>query len=243
MIVPTDISPIDYQKETNEFIFVTAEFILRVNYQSKYIQLETPNKLAFMRSFDFIKKPTEEFETIEFGVVEWIRSAIAWDKKKSKPKDRSKPYSFQVEGITYSGTFNPRTNNITIRLPEKTIVCKRDSITTDFPEVQYMEHGQLVTKITTNIISKIQRSKNEVKTKHNQNLPLEFKPETITAGENTYKFAYLIDRDLALLMIPAREIQANLLLIETDAPELSELHKGMLYDLLRSIVYEKSSSN
>jgi hypothetical protein len=41
--------------------------------------------------------------------------------------------------------------------------------------------------------------------------------------------------------ITFREIKANLLLIETDAPELAELHQGMLYDVIRDVVYENTT--
>jgi len=70
-----------------------------------------------------------------------------------------------------------------------------------------------------------------------------FKPEPIVIGDNRYEFDYLEDLDVALLVIPNREIQVNLLLIETDAPEWAELHQGMFYDMIRSVVYEKSPSN
>ncbi|MFT6501514.1 MAG: hypothetical protein ACJASQ_001626 [Crocinitomicaceae bacterium] len=241
MIVPTDISPIDYLKESNEFIFVTAEFILRVNYESKYFDLETPEKLVYRRSFEFIKEPSEDFEIIDFGIVEWIRSAVKWNKTKSSVQDHSKHYSVEVEGIIYEGIFNSKNSDITIRIPEKTIICKRESITTDFPEIQHMEYGQLISRITTNIIQKMQRLNQEERVTYHPSLPLEFRPKSITIGENSYGFDYLTDSDLALLMIPFREIKANLLLIETDAPELAELHQGMLYDVIRDVVYENTT--
>jgi|GEM_PF-2468164 len=242
MIIPTDISPIDYTKSNNEFIFIIAEYILRVNYESKYFELETPNKLAFRRSFDFIKNPTEEFETIDFGIVDWIKQAIKWNKTKSAEKGRFVNYSVEVEGIIYEGIFNTKTSDITIRIPERTIITKRESITTDFPEIQFIEHGQLITSISTDIVSKMQLS-NQKESKQTFKLPLEFKPKSITIGDNIYLFDYLIGCDIALLVTPYREIQANLLLLETDAPELTELHKGMLCDVIRSVVYEKSPSN
>ena len=242
MIIPTDISPIDYLKDSNEFVFVTAGFILKVNYEKEVFELQTPDKLAFHEHFELLKSPPEWFDTIDFGLVDWVRIATNWSNEKSRPRDASEPYSFEVEDVIYKGRFNPRTNNLSLTIPGKTIICKRGSITTDYPEVQFMDYGQLITSITSVIIGKMKEEGIIDKASYPPSLPLVFKPESIVIGENTYEFGYCTDLDLALLIIPEREIQANLLTIETDALELTELHQGMLFDMIRSVVYEKSPS-
>ena len=243
MIVPDLITPIDFDKNTNEFIFILENYILRINYEDKLFELQTPNQLAYNESFEFIKSPPEWFDTIiDFGLVEWIRKAIAWNKTKSQPQDITKPFSFKVEGIIYTGTFNPRTNELSLSIPSKTIICRRDSITTDFPEIQFIENGELITKVTDIIIDKIKSGSSKKDLDYPPSLPLVFRPETIIAGYRMFDFDYNVELDLALLMIPDREIQANLLTIETDARELAELHQGMLCDVIRSVVYEKSIS-
>ncbi len=242
MIIPTDISPIDFLKDSNEFIFVTAGYVLRVNYVDQYFELETPDKLAYHENFDLLKSPPEWFETIEFGVVEWIRIAINWSEEQPHPKDSREPFSFKVEGVVYKGLFNPRTKELSLSIPNKTIICRRDSITTDFPELQFMENGELITKVTDIIINKIKSGSSKEDLDYPPSLPLVFRPETIIAGYRMFDFDYKVELDLALLIIPEREIQANLLTIETDALELAELHQGMLYDMIRSVVYEKSPS-
>lgn len=243
MIVPTNISPIDYLERSNEFIFVTAQFILRVNYESRHFELETPNETSYHNSFEYIEAPSEEFETLDFGLIKWIKLAINWDKSKALPNNNLKLFSFEVEGITYKVKFNARTHDIILKIKGKTIFCKRDLLTDEFPELQYIEFGRLITEITTLVVNKMLKQKKETKELSASNLPLELNLETIQIEDNTYKFDYLADFDLVLLSIPTREIQANLLLIETDAPELAELHQGMLYDMIRSVVYEKSPSN
>lgn len=242
MIIPTDIRPIDYLKGSNEYIFVTAGFILRVNYVDRHFELETPNKLAYYENFDLLKSPPEWFETIDFGIVDWIRAAINWNSEQPLPENNTVPFSFKVEGVVYSGTFNPRTNNLSLWIPAKTIVCRRDAITTEFPEIQFLDRGELISKVTDIIIDKIKSDQSSENADYPPVLPLVFRPETIVAGYRMYDFDYNAELDLALLILPEREVQANLLTIETDALELAELHQGMLYDMIRSVVYEKSPS-
>lgn len=243
MIVPADISPIDYLKYSNEYIFVTAEFTLRVNYVFRYFELETPEKNSYHEDFEFLKSPPEWFETIDFGIVEWIRIAVNWNDNKPLPPDERKSFFFEIEGARYEGWFNPSTNAISLIVPGKTIVCRRDSLTTDFPDVQFMEKGELITKVTDIIIDKIKSGQPPENADQTFELPLVFNPTTIIVGFRMYDFDYNVDLDLALLIIPERQIQANLLLIETDAPELTEMHDGMLCDIIRSVVYEKSHSD
>ena len=69
------------------------------------------------------------------------------------------------------------------------------------------------------------------------NLPIVFSPKSILIDENKYEFDYIAVLDLALLAIPKRELQANLLLIESELPELAEMHEGMMYDVIRSALY------
>lgn len=241
MIVPTDIRPIDYSKGSNEHIFITAGFILRVNYASRYFELETPNKLAYHEDFELLKSPPEWFETIDFGVVDWIRAAVNWNSEQPLPKNNFVPFSFEVEGVVYSGVFNPSTNNLSLWIPAKTIICRRDAITSEFPEIQFMERGELITKVTDIIIDKIKSVQPSENADYPPILPLVFRPKTFIAGYRMFDFDYNVDLDLALLIIPEREIQVNILTIETDAIELAEMHHGMLCDMIRSVVYEKST--
>ena len=242
MIVPTDINPIDYLKDSNEFVFVTAEFILKVNYEDQVFELQTPDKLSYYEPFELLKSPPEWLDIIDFGIVEWISKAVNWNDKQLLPPDTSKPFSFEVDGLIYEGMFNAKTSEISLRIPGSTILCKRDSIVSDFPMLQFIDHGRLISKLTTSIISKMKRSKQADKTSYPPSLPIVFRPESIIIDDNTYGFDYLIEVDIVLLEIPYREIQANLLLIETDAPELAEMHDGMLCDVIRAVVYEKSPS-
>lgn len=241
MIVPNEIAPVDYDKLSNEFIFVLDDFILRVNYEDKVFMLETPNQLAYNEDFDFIKSPPEWFEVIEFGLIEWVRKAIKWNTTKSKPKDQSNPFSFKVEGITYTGTFNARTNDIKLNIPGRTIICDRESITTDFPEIQYMEHGQLITIVGNIVVENMLKCKTEHCPKKALVAPIVFNPEPIVIDNNIYEFAHLKEFDLVLLRIPDRTIQTNMLIIETDAPELAEIHQGMLIDVIRDVVYNNAN--
>lgn len=242
MIVPNEITPIDYDKLSNEFIFVLEDFILRVNYESKLFMLETPNQLAYNEDFDFIKSPPEWFEVIAFGLVEWIQLALKWNTTKSQPKDQSNPFSFDVEGIKYTGTFNPKTNDLSLNMPGRTIICNRDAITTSFPELQYTEHGKLITIISSIVVENMLKCKTESCPKKALVAPIVFNPEPIVIDNNIYEFDHLKEFDLVLLRIPDRTIQTNMLIIQTDAPELAEMHQGMLIDVIRDIVYEKSPS-
>lgn len=242
MIIPTDIRPIDYLKGSNEFIFVTAGFILRVNYDSRYFELETPDRRSYHENFDLLKSPPIWFDTIDFGLADWVRAAVNWNSEQPLPENNTVPFSFEVEGVIYRGSFYPRTNNLSLWIPGKTIVCRRDAITTEFPEIQFMDRGELISKVTDIIIDKIKSDQSSENADYPTVLPLVFRPETFVAGYRMYDFDYNVDLDLALLIIPEREIQANLLTIETDALELAELHEGMLYDMIRSVVYEKSPS-
>lgn len=242
MIIPTDIRPIDYLNGSNQFIFVTAEFILRVNYVDRYFELETPDNLSYHEKFEVLNSPPEWIETIDFGIVEWIRAAVNWNSEQPLPENNSVPFSFEVEGVVYRGVFNPRTNNLSLWVPAKTIVCRRDAITTEFPEIQFMDRGELISKVTDIIIDKIKSDQPSENADFPPVLPLVFRPTSFVAGYRMYDFDYNVELDLALLIIPEREIQANLLTIETDALELAELHQGMLFDMIRSVVYEKSPS-
>tara|TARA_R110001592_G_scaffold88299_10_gene260063 strand:- start:295 stop:1026 length:732 start_codon:yes stop_codon:yes gene_type:complete len=242
MIVPNEIAPVDYDKLSNEFIFVLEDYILRVNYEDKVFMLETPTQLAYNEDFDFVKTPPSFFDTMDFGLVEWIRKAIVWNTTKSQPKDQSNPFSFKVEGIIYTGTFNVRTNDIKLNIPGRTIICDRESITTDFPEVQFMEHGQLITIIGNIVVENMLKCKTESCQNLDFRSPMVFNPEPIVIGDNTYKFDHLTKLDLVLLMIPDRTIQTNMLIIQTDAPELAVLNQEMLIDVIRDVVYKKSPS-
>lgn len=242
MIIPNEITPVDYDKLSNEFIFVLEDFILRVNYEDKVFMLETPNQLAYNEDFDFIKSPPEWFEMIAIGLTEWIRLALKWNTTKSQPKDQSNPFSFKVEGITYTGTYNARTNDIKLNTPGRTIICDRESITTDFPEVQFMEHGQLITIIGNIVVENMLKCKTETCQNLDFRSPMVFNPEPIVIDNNIYEFAHLKEFDLVLLRIPNRTIQTNMLNINLDAPELAEMHQGMLIDVIRDVVYEKSPS-
>ena len=237
MIVPNVIAPVAFDKYANDFIYTLENFILRINYQEEVFEVQTPNQIAYNEDFDF-----EWFEVIEFGLVEWVRKAIKWNTTKSKPKDQSQPFSFKVEGITYTGTFNERTNDLTLNILGRTIICNRESITTDFPELQYTEHGQLITSISSIIVGNMLKCKTEPSPNKKIATPIVFKPKPIVIGDNTYGFDHLFELDLVLIKEPDRTIQTNMLTIELDAPELAVLHQEMLIDVIRDVVYEKSPS-
>ncbi|MBL1232552.1 MAG: hypothetical protein P1U44_03365 [Vicingaceae bacterium] len=239
MIVPNEITPIDYDKLTNEFIFVLEDFILRVNYENNLFMLETPNQLAYNEDFDFIKSPPEWFEVITFGLVDWIRKAINWNTTKSQPKDQSNPFSFTVEGIIYTGAFNPKTNDLSLNIPSRTIICNRDAITISFPELQYTEHGKLITIISSIIVGNMLQCNTEPCPNLDFVSPIVFNPKPIAIDNNSYEFDHLKEFDLVLLRMPDRTIQTNMLTIDLDAPELAELHQGMMIDVIRDVVYEK----
>lgn len=236
MIVPNEIAPVDYDKLSNEFIFVLEDYILRVNYEDKVFMLETPNQLAYNEDFDFIKSPPEWFEVIAIGLTEWVRLAMKWNTTKSKPSNITKPFSFKVEGITYTGTFNARTNDIKLNIPGRTIICYRESITTDFPEIQYNEHGQLITIISNIVVENMLKCKTESYPKKALVAPIVFNPKPIAIDNNTYEFDHLKELDLILLRIPDRIIHTNMLTIELDAPELAVLHQEMLIDVIRDVI-------
>ncbi len=238
MIVPKDIHPIDYISSSNRFVFITQEMILYVNYEEKLFDIEMPNQITYHRTFDYLDNPEDWFITLDFGLVEWIQKALKWNKTKSKPKDQSVPFSFEVETIVYSGEFNPKTSALKLTVPARTIVCQKGNLVTDFPELQFMEFGKLITELTTEVILKMQKSGIEMSGDNQVNLPIVFAPKPIQIDKNTYEFDYIAVLDLALLVIPERELKANLQLIESELPELAELHQGMLYDVIRSVVYD-----
>jgi len=241
MIVPDLITPIDFDKNTNEFIFILENYILRINYEDKLFELQTPNQLAYNESFEFIKSPPEWFETIDCGLVEWIRKALEWNKNKSQPQDVTKPFSFKTEGKIYTGVFNPKTNDLSLNIPGMTIISKRDAITTDFPALQYTDHGQLLTTISNIIVGNV--LKLETKEPPSKELvpPIVFNTQPIVICGNTYEFDYLSEFDIILLKMPDRTIQTNMHNIEIEALELAEMHQGMLIDVIRDVVYNYSN--
>ncbi len=241
MIVPNEIAPVDYNKNTNEFIFVLEDFILRVNYETKQFELETPDNLAYNEDFEFIKSPPVDFEIIDFGLVEWIRLALKWNISIPKKRSIAKPFSFQVEGITYTGEFNPRTNDLTLSIPGRTIICYYDTLTTEFPEIQFMDYGQLVTMISSIAVSERLKCYKVPCEETDFVSPTVFTPESITVEGNEYEFG-MITSGLALLRIPNRNIYTNMLTITTDVPELTVLHQEMLIDVIRDVVYEKTTT-
>jgi len=87
MIVPTTISPIDYLKDTKEYVFYLEDFILKMDYENKRFELVTANDLSYMQSFSFINNPPEWFEVIDPGLVDWIRNLFSSPRRYTVSKD------------------------------------------------------------------------------------------------------------------------------------------------------------
>ena len=238
MIVPTNVTPINYLKKTNEFVFITARYVLRINFEVQYFELQLPNNVIIRHDFEFIKSPTEEFETIDIGIAEWVEAAIKWNESAIQPKG-SKSFAFEMYEIQYTGVFNLQTNEIKIVIPGRTITCKREALATDYPEIQFVEFGQLITEITTQVVRKVRKAKNKIADNSEVSLPNEFKPESFMIGGNKFEFDYLEVCDSLLLVIPDREILANLLLLEMEVPEFTEMYDGAFCDVIRSVIYSE----
>ena len=237
MIVPQEISPIDYLKDSNEFIFTLEDFILRINYQEKVFELVTPDNIAYNENFNFIKSPPEYFEVIDFGLVEWIRKAINWSRIKPKPVDKYKTHKVEIEGKTYTIRYNPSNDSAIIYMPGRSILTNYNCFLLDFPEIQFIDHGELISVISTHVFSEVQGLEIQFSKLRKFYTPIELNPKTIETSQNSYEYDYLIDYDLIFLKIPNRQIHTNMLTITKDVPELAEMHQGMMIDVIRDVVY------
>ncbi len=109
MIVPTTISPIDYLKDTNEYVFYLEDFILKIDNTNQRFELMTTDDLAYFENFDFIKNPPEWFEVIDPGLVGWIRKAINWHELVLRNDDQYTNHKLDIDGIAYEFDYNSRT--------------------------------------------------------------------------------------------------------------------------------------
>jgi len=238
MIVPTTISPIDYLKDTNEYVFYLEDFILKVDYTNQRFELMTMNDLSYTEDFSIVKNPPEWFETIDLGIVDWIRKAMDWQ----QPMLRSqfKYHKIMIDGVKYEMDYDSATSKLVVYMPGQSIITKRKILMDDYPEIQYIENGELVTEISE-YISKVapEGVRNGFQGECLRG-KINFVPHEFTIGDNKYEIYFHLPDDIFFLRIPDRSIYTNLFDLETSAPELAERHNMDVYGIIREFVISNS---
>lgn len=242
MIVPKEIAPIDYNKNTNDFIFTLDNFLLFINYETETFSLQRPDNIAYNESFDILKSPPKWFDDIEFGVVDWVKKAIKWNDQTFRNDRHLVKTSVEVDEIVYHVEFNTKTNDLSIEIPSKTIISHPNSLFYDFPEFQFMDNGELITLLTAEIFYKAQGLDVKPSDRRKFYAPIAFQPKKISTSQYNYKFEYKLDYDLILLEIPTRKIHINMLTIEWGSTELTKMHDGKMIDAIRNVVHDKNQS-
>lgn len=246
MIAPKEIAPIDYNKNTNDFIFTLDNFLLFINYETETFSLQRPDNIAYNESFDILKSPPKWFDDIEFGVVDWVKRAIKWDDQTIRNSRHIVKTSVEVDEIMYHVEFNTKTNDISVEIPGKTIISHPNSLFYDFPEFKYMDNGgELITKLTFEMFYLTQGLEKKPDDHRKFSAPITFTPKKISTSQYNYKFEYKLDYNLIFLEIPKRQlhIHTNMLTLELGPTELTKMHDGKLIEAIRNVVQAKSLSN
>ena len=223
MVVPVKVSPVDYLLNSNEYVFLINDFTLKVNYSAKIFELISNYEISFTEPFSLIDNPEEWFEILDFGIVDWIRLAINWK--------MDFEFKFKLEKQQYWIEHNSNNNELLFQMEASTITSDRDRLTTDNPELQFWEGGELLTKIsdfvieeTSNKLKKVIATQNGYTYKH------------LVINQNFYEIGYSKEFDRILLFVPKLSFYGNLLHIEKDMPWISEMYSGAIYDIIRDVL-------
>lgn len=241
MIVPKEIAPVDYNKNTNQFIFLLDNFILSIDYQNENFELQTPENIVYNEAFTLLESPPKWLEDIEFGVIDWVKLAINWNNQVQK-KGKLIKTTISADGIVYNLEYNPSNFDFSLEIPGKTIISHPNSLFYNFPEFRLMDNGELISLLTAEICYQTQGLDLKPSDRRIFNAPITFHPKKVSTSRNNYGFEFLMDYDLVFLAIPTRQIHTNMLTIELDSLELSEMHDGKMIEAIRNVVHEKSLS-
>ena len=234
MIVPKEIAPVDYYNK--KFIFLLENFILSIDYEAETFELQTPENIAYNESFSIVKSTPEWFEDIEFGVVDWIKKAIDWNNHALKTDRQIIKTSIDVEGTVYHIEYNNKNQDLTVGIPAKTIITHQNCLLLDFPEIQHIDNGELISIITTHVFGYIQGLDIQFSDNRKFYTPVQFTPKKICTSQYNYMFDYKPQDDLILLAMPTRQIHTNMITIELGSPELAVMHHGKMIEAIRNVV-------
>lgn len=230
------VAPIDYISTSNEFIFLKDDYTLRVNFEAKTFELQTPENIVYDEAFTLLESPPEWFESkIDFEIIEWIQNAIKWNDQTLRNSRHIVKTTVEVDEIVYHVEFNSKTNDLSVEIPGKTIISHPNSLFYNFPEFKYLDSGELITLLTAEIFYKTQGLNLKPSDRRIFNAPITFHPKKISTSLFNYKFEYLVEYDLIFLGIPTRTIQLG-------STELTKMHDGKLIDAIRNVVHEQSLS-
>lgn len=229
MVVPKEVSPIDYIE--NEYIFTINEFALRVNYSTKVFELLVNYEISYTEPFSIVDSPPEWLDILDFGLIEYIRLVLKWKMDFA--------IKFKLEDQLCFIEYNTKNHELLFQMESRTISTPRDSLTTIYPELQYWEgkNGQLITKITDFVIEEI--NNNEEKPEATQN---GYRFKYLVVNQNYYQIGYSKEFDRILLIVPKLSLYGNLLHIEKDLPWISEMNSGAMYDIIRDTIFNLAPS-
>ncbi len=238
------VAPIDYISTSNEFIFLKDDYTLRVNFEEKTFELQTPENIVYDEAFTLLESPPEWFESkIDFEIIEWIQNAIKWNDQTLRNSRHIVKTTVEVDEIVYHVEFNSKTNDLSVEIPGKTIISHPNSLFYNFPEFQFMDNGgELITKLTFEMFYLTQGLYITPSDRRIFNAPITFTPKKVSTSLYNYQFEYKLDYDLIFLGIPTRQIHTNMLTIELGSTELTKMHDGKLIDAIRNVVHEQSLS-
>lgn len=240
MIVPKEVAPIDFYN--NRFIFLLDNFILSINYETETFELQTPENIAYNEAFSIVESVPKWFEDIEFGIVDWIKLAINWNNHSLKTDKQIIKTSVEVEGTVYHAEYNNKNQDLKVEVPAMTIITHQNCLLLDYPEIQHIDNGELISIITTHVFGFIQGLDIQFSDNRKFYTPVQFIPKKISTSQYNYMFDYKFEDDLIYLGIPTRQLQTNMLTIQFDSPELAVMHHGKMIEAIRNVVYEKNLS-
>ena len=236
-----DIAPVDYSRESNEFVFTLEDYILRVNYNKKTFQLITPENIAYDEAFDFMEEPADWFQ-IDYNIEEWIRKALKWNRPRIKV-DNYNLHEINIGGRKFTVGHNPKNQDLVIHIPEQVVITTYQSIMEEEPELEflkYIDHGELITQVTNHVFTEMQGLDILDRANKRVDSPLTFNPKKIETSQNTYEYD-LVEQRVVYIRIADRKLHTNILTMELGAPELA-LYDQNVYENIRNMVAEKGIS-
>ena len=178
----------------------------------------------------------EQYENMDDGVVEWIRKAIKWNELKLRNKSYYSYHQLELDGCMYEIQYNSLNDELVIANYERVIITQRRHLVTDFPEIQFVQNGLLLTEITEYITRTYPNGIIEKMQAVNVEVPATFIPYRVDIDGNWYEMSFRAKDDMLYVRLPKREIFTNLLEMEKDAPELAETHDSEIYGRIRELV-------
>lgn len=233
MVVPKEVSPVDYLQNTNEYVFLINDFILKVNYQNKLFEVVTGNKQAFTESFTTVDNPPEWLDILDFGLVDYLKLVLKWK--------MDFEIKFKLEDQLYYLAYNTTNHELLFQMESRTISTARDSLTTIHPEFQYWEDGKLLTKITDFVLDELCDRLDHL-CNNNQIEPKNFATQKgynyslLTINQNSYEIGYSKEFDKIILIVPKLSFYTNLLYLEKDLTWISEMNSGAMFDIIRDTI-------